>query len=175
MSNKIAVNDAQRINQTSGEFEYYTPQFIIEAALQTMGCIDLDPASSTLANERVKAAQIYTIEDDGLSQPWFGRVWLNHPFGRRSNRAWVQKAITKCESSRVTEMCCITFACTSEQWFQPLLSYPQCFLFPRTNYLLPIGQPKTGVTKGSVVTYFGSNGQKFAEAFSGHGRVKIVF
>jgi hypothetical protein len=167
------VNAAQLINQTSGEFEYYTPQFIIEAARQTMGGIDLDPASSTQANERVRAAHIYTIEDDGLSQPWFGRVWLNHPFGRGRNRVWIEKAITEYTLRRVTEMCCITFACTSEQWFRPLLSYPQCYLFPRINYILPTGQLKKGVTKGSVVSYFGPNLQKFREAFEGFGTVKI--
>lgn len=72
----------------------------------------------------------------------------------------------------VTEACCITYACTSEAWFRPLLLQLQCFCVPRTNYLLPDGTPKPGVTKGSVVTYFGPNGARFAEAFKGFGVVK---
>lgn len=27
----------------------------------------------------------YTIEDDGLLQPWFGRVWCNPPYGKEMN------------------------------------------------------------------------------------------
>ena len=47
----------QQINQTSGDVEYYTPPAIIEAARLVMGTIDLDPASSETANERVRAGQ----------------------------------------------------------------------------------------------------------------------
>jgi hypothetical protein len=67
----------------------------------------------------------------------------------------------------------ITYACTSEKWFQPLLQKPQCFLSPRTNYYLPDGSVKKGVTKGSVVTNFGADVSRFREAFASLGVVKI--
>ena len=60
------MNSAQLINQDSGEFEYYTPEFIIEAARRTMGGIDLDPASSFVANERVRATRYFDHLDDSL-------------------------------------------------------------------------------------------------------------
>ena len=69
----------------------------------------------------------------------------------------------------------ITFAATSEKWFRPLLLRPQCFLFPRTQYLLPDGSVKRGVTKGSCVTYFGPNVEAFAREFSSLGEVKVPY
>ena len=72
----------------------------------------------------------------------------------------------------IRQACCITYAATSEAWFKPLLFYPQVFLIPRTNYILPSGKPKPGVTKGSVVTYFGPHLDRFYEAFHLYGVVK---
>jgi len=53
------------------------------------------------------------------------------------------------------------------------LYFPQCFLQPRTNYYLPDGSLKKGVTKGSVVTYMGPNLKRFREVFTKHGVVKV--
>jgi len=163
----------QHINQTSGDVEYYTPPAIIEAACLVMGTIDLDPASSVAANERVKAVRIFTEQDDGLNQEWHGRVWMNHPFGKKMNAKWIAKLGEEYRSGRVQEALCITYACTSEKWFQPLLLRPQCFLCPRTNYHLPDGSVKKGVTKGSVVSYFGSSLDSFSKAFAALGVVKV--
>jgi ParB family chromosome partitioning protein len=174
------MTSAQLINQTSGNCEKYSPPEIIEAARATMGGIDLDPASSMLANERVKAEFYFDESDDGLLREWHynmrpARVFMNHPFGRKRNAAWINKLIAEYESGRVSQACCITYACTSEAWFTPLLQRPQCFLIPRTNYYLPNGKEMRGVTKGSVVTYFGRELQKFATAFWSLGVVKIAW
>ena len=61
--------------------EFYTPPHIIEVARACMGGIDLDPASCAMANETVRATAFYGVKDDGLKRPWFGRVWLNPPYG----------------------------------------------------------------------------------------------
>lgn len=167
------MNASQLINQTSGEVEFYTPLKIIEAVRNVMGVISLDPATSETANLHVRAMSYYTKEVDGLSQPWHGKVWMNHPFGRGVNSLWINKLEEEFASGRVTEACCITFASTSEGWFQPLLSRPQCFLSPRTNYLLPDGTVYRGVTKGSIVTYFGPNVDRFSQCFSPLGVVKV--
>lgn len=166
------MNSHQLINQTNGGVEYYTPLNIIEAARRTLGCIYLDPASSFAANLRVKAESYYTEEQDGLSMDWYKTIWLNHPFGRVQNPKWISKLELEFKSGRVDGACCITFACTSEKWFQPLLWRPQCFLSPRTNYLLPDGSTLRGVTKGSVVTYYGSDFSRFAQEFQSLGVVK---
>lgn len=167
------MDNAQLINQTSGKTEYYTPINITLSACRVMGGIDLDPASSVVANERIKAKVIYTAADDGLVKPWFGRVWLNHPFGRLSNPSWIKRLIDSWEAGDIEQACCITFACTSENWFQPLLEFPQCFLSPRTNYDLPDGRKLRGVTKGSVVTYLGAEVERFKENFGWFDTVKM--
>lgn len=205
VSDKAAkkLKSHQLINADSGVCEYYTPKFIVEASREVMGTIDLDPASSETANLVVKANHIFTTLDNGLSEKWFGNVWMNHPYSKGekaclevesfctkkickergyhihedipSNADWINKLASEYTRGNITQACCITYASTSEAWFRSLHKYPQCYLVPRTNYYLPDGRKKTGVTKGSVVTYLGSNVDKFAEVFSGFGEVKIPY
>ena len=160
------MNKATLINQTSGETEYYTPIEIVEAARRVMGSIDLDPASSPVANRHVQAKRFFTEEDDGLTHDWSGNVWMNHPFGKEDNPLWVGKLVKDFYSGWVTQACCITYACTSERWFQPLYDFPLCFLAPRTNYRLPDGSTLKGVTKGSVVAYLGRQSRISAPLFT---------
>ena len=169
------MNSAQLINQDSGDYEYYTPVEIVDAARNTMGGIDLDPFSSAIANQRVQAGRFISIHDKpgSLEQEWHGRVWMNHPFSREMNDLCIKKIDLEYKLKHIESACCITFAATSEKWFQPLMLYPQCFLSPRTNYFLPDGTKKVGVTKGSVVTYFGDNLDAFVAEFKSFGRIKV--
>lgn len=59
------------------ETRWLTPPHIVEA----LGTFDLDPCG---APGHHLAGTTYQIDDgqDGLSLPWFGRVWLNPPYGR---------------------------------------------------------------------------------------------
>lgn len=41
--------------------------------------------------ENAKCAAYYTPEQNGLDQPWTGRVWCNPPYGRNVGQ-WVKKA-----------------------------------------------------------------------------------
>jgi hypothetical protein len=193
----------QLINQTSGEIEVGTPKFILEAVREVLGTIGLDPASNREFNKVVKAGKYFDIGDDGLKQKWFGRVWMNHPFGqpeqaceidrskckkkicqrrgyhidqsRPGNADWINKLIQEYQEGRVEEAMCITFASTSESWFRPLFKFPKCFLIPRTNYYLLSGKPYTGATKGSVVTYFGKRSSIFARVFSDYGEIQFPY
>lgn len=197
------VTDIKLLLQDSGDTEYYTDTQITDASREVMGSIDLDPASSILANKYVKAGKIFTKEDDGLAQDWFGNTFMNHPFSKGekacpedrskckkkscrdrgyhidedipSNADWINKLLFEYASGRVKQSCNICFAATSEGWFRPLHRFPQCYLIPRTNYYLPDGTKKEGVLKGSVVTYLGSHVDKFAKVFSKFGEVKIPY
>lgn len=164
----------QLINQNSGNVEWFTPTEIIEAARKCLGVIELDPFSCAQANLTVKAERFFTQEDDGFDQPWAGkRVWCNHPFSRENNARIAKKV--NWEYLKNATIVMITFAATSEKWFQPLLKYPQCFLHGRTNYLDKNGNKVKGVTKGSVVTYLGANEEYFYQAFEDLGTIKIPY
>jgi hypothetical protein len=192
-----SASASQMINQDSGDFEYYSPPSIVALSRLVMSGIDLDPASSAKANASIGARVFFNIDSDGLKQEWSGRVWMNHPFSKGEkacvknckkkkcqerghcitedipgNSDWIIKLVAEFYAGKVEQACCITFASTSENWFRPLLQFKQCFIHGRTNYYLPDGTKKKGVTKGSVVTYMGDNVEKFIEVFSQIGTVK---
>jgi hypothetical protein len=66
--------------------DLYTPKWIFD---QIGLKFDLDVCASNNKNIVVPADKRYTIEDDGLSSPWFGRVWMNPPFSKP--RPWAEK------------------------------------------------------------------------------------
>lgn len=74
-----------RIMYKQGETdEWYTPKYIIDA----LGPFDLDPCSPV--DRPFDTARIHlTIEDDGLSRGWGGRVWLNPPYSNISD--WMER------------------------------------------------------------------------------------
>jgi hypothetical protein len=65
--------------------EWLTPPEI----LANLGEFDLDPCSP-VNRPWDTAKQHYTVENDGLSQPWHGRVWMNPPFGREATK-WMRR------------------------------------------------------------------------------------
>lgn len=169
------MNASQLINATSGCVEWFTPMPIIEAATDCMGFIDLDPASCLKANEHIGARKIFTKKDDGLSHRWNAKtVWLNHPFGRKSTPLWISKLLDDYQDGHFEQACTITYAATSQKWFEPLLAFPQCFIHGRTNYISAATlKPVKGASKGSVVTYLGNDRRKFARAFKHLGTIKV--
>lgn len=50
----------------------------------------------------MRATAFYSLKDDGLKNPWFGRVWLNPPYGKFS-AAFVRKAVEELKSGRIEQ------------------------------------------------------------------------
>lgn len=73
---------------SSASSEHPTPQWLVDQLAREFGPFDLDPCA-TAAN--AKAPRFYTKDQDGLSQPWAGRIWLNPPYGREIG-AWLRRA-----------------------------------------------------------------------------------
>ncbi|WP_244256268.1 phage N-6-adenine-methyltransferase [Caballeronia zhejiangensis] len=65
--------------------EWLTPPEI----MAKLGAFDLDPCSP-INRPWDTARRHFTVTDDGLSKEWFGRVWMNPPFGREATR-WMKK------------------------------------------------------------------------------------
>lgn len=156
--------------QGTGENEWYTPPEHIEAARALMGGIDLDPASSEIANCTVQAARIFTIEDDGLAQEWHGRVWLNPPYAQPWIARFADKMAAEYEAGRVDEAVVLTHNYTDTGWFHALArsAAAVCFTRGRIAFVSPEGK-KAAPTQGQAFFYFGSNVAGFAEAFAPFG------
>jgi len=89
------------VTKHRGEMEWYTPEEHIERVRKVLGTIDLDPASTKLAQKIVKAGKFYTEADDGLTQAWFGNVFLNPPYKQPAASAFVNLLCDAYEGSAV--------------------------------------------------------------------------
>ena len=108
--------------------EWYTPQEYIDAAKAVMGGIDLDPASSELAQTVVKADVYLTRFDNGLGQTrWLHqRIWLNPPYSNPG--PWIEKLVREHQAGPFcTEAIVLVNNATETSWFQMLLErFPIC-------------------------------------------------
>ena len=102
---------------SSDSIEWHTPQYIIEwCQNHLIGCFfSLDVAST---NQNKKASSNYTIQQNGLTRPWFGHVWLNPPYGRTIGQ-WITKAIK--ELPRTKSITLLIPARTDTRWFFELV------------------------------------------------------
>ena len=167
-----AVKPHPHISQNSGDNEWYTPAEFIEAARAAMGGIDLDPASSSAANEIVKAARFYSIQDDGLTREWGGRVWMNPPYSSPHITLFVAKLLKEIGSGRVTQAVVLVHNCTDTQWFRDLAGVFEtvCFKTGRVrHWKAEDAAPEGGALQGSLFAYYGGNGKEFIRRFGSFG------
>lgn len=158
------------VNQNSGENEWYTPAEFVEAARTVLGGIDLDPATTQLTNDRVvKATHIFTRQTDGLAQPWYGRVWMNPPYGQPIIERFCEKFAHHAERDEITGIALVNNA-TDTAWFHRLASATMCFCFlrGRIRFWSPRGETETGL-QGQVFCYTGADTVAFSAAFRPFG------
>lgn len=175
----------------SASNEHFTPPEIVEAARRLLGNIDLDPASCAVANAIVRADRYFTKEDDGLAQPWAGRVFLNPPGGRRGcvslQKPWWRKLAREHAAGSVTDALYLGFNMQILQTSQVGVGrdevlptdFPLCIPSRRIQFLHEHDGrlvPGTNPAHGSVLVYLPPPSEndpraRFADAFGGIGVV----
>jgi hypothetical protein len=153
----------------TGENEWFTPEPWIARARVALGEIDLDPASHVIAQQTVQAKRFFTIVDDGLTRPWFGRVWLNPPYNRALLAPFIDKLVTEYASGRVEQAILLTHNYTDTEWFHTAANAANVICFPsgRIRFLSPAGD-ECSPTQGQAFFYFG-NGVRFDRVFADFG------
>jgi phage N-6-adenine-methyltransferase len=103
---------ARSIHFSSATCEWSTPRELFDRLNAQHGPFDLDPCATS---DNAQCVRFFTRADDGLSQPWTGRVFLNPPYGRDMGR-WMAKAL---EASQTTAelVLCLVPARTDTKWW----------------------------------------------------------
>lgn len=163
----IIVKSAPHVSHNSGNNEWYTPSEYIEAARRVMGRIDLDPASSAIANGVVMADKFYSADDDGLSHEWAGRVWMNPPYSSDLIWQFAAKLRKHYQAGDVVEAIALVNNATETAWFYDMAQAASAIAFThsRVKYLNEALEPKGAPLQGQALIYFGKNVKKFREAF----------
>jgi phage N-6-adenine-methyltransferase len=168
-----AVKHGHHRTRFTGENEWYTPAEYVEAARACLGAIDLDPASSTRAQETVRAARFFTRDDDGLRHEWRGRIWLNPPYAQPSIVHFVDKLLAEVNAGRATEAILLTHNYTDTGWFHAAAGQCAaiCFTRGRIRFVGASGEI-AAPTQGQAFFYFGAGFDRFRQTFSSFGFIR---
>lgn len=158
------------VSNNSGENEWYTPECYIESARLVMGSIDLDPASSEIANQTVNANLFYTQEEDGLSKEWFGNIWMNPPYSQPLIFQFISKLV---ESNQVNQAIVLVNNGTETKWGQLLMKHSSavCFHQGRIRFIDKYGNLGDAPLQGQMICYLGSEVNNFVNEFNQYGTI----
>jgi phage N-6-adenine-methyltransferase len=99
------------VHFSSASDAWATPPAFFARLSERFGPFDLDPCATP---ENAKASLYYTREDDGLSQSWRGRVFMNPPYGRSIGK-WMRKAHESARNGAT--VVCLVPARTDTAWW----------------------------------------------------------
>ena len=154
---------------TSKTNEHYTPlTFLIRVYEFYDGVLDLDPCSDD--KMRVFANMHYTKEINGLALPWWGKVFVNPPYGR-SLPEWTKKVIEEYESGRADQILYLVPSRTDTQWTRMLNAYPRCYLHSRLRFTDEQGNEQDSAPFPSALFYLGARREEFASYWQSIGDV----
>ena len=166
---RAASNNVHFMSETD---EWYTPREIIDSVLAVFGgYIDLDPCSNSKLKPNVPAELHYTMEDDGLSKSWMGKIYMNPPYGREI-KDWVIKLIEEQEKGNIDEAIALVPARTDTEWFASLDPHPWCAIKGR----LKFSENPNSAPFPSAIFYLGQDEdidglERFFRVFCKHGIV----
>lgn len=138
--------------------EWLTPPYI----LQALGEFDLDPCSPV--NRPWDTARNHlTIIDNGLIHDWYGRVWVNPPYGKGTGR-WLEKL------SEHKNGLALIFGRTETQMFHDFVwnrAFAILFLKGRLQFYKPDGTKPNTSNAGApsvLIAYDEPNTRSLAES-----------
>ena len=135
-------------NSKSNSEEWYTPKWLFQ---ELNLHFDLDPAAPKGGLPWIPALKFYSKEDDGLSQPWQGNVWLNPPYGNETSK-WLQRM------HEHRQGVALVFARTDSRWFHDYAVKADAILYlkGRVRFVNADGDPgKSSPGCGSVLIGWG--------------------
>jgi hypothetical protein len=151
--------------------DYFTPPSIVALAIEAMGGIDLDAASHKLAQIRFREAgilipQYFTLSNSAFHNPWFGRVWLNPPYG--NYLPWFERIAEEIAAGHLAQICMISpmWAFATKQ-AQPYMARAAAMvvLSPTPHFYNPGDPTLTGRNDPHAVVYWGDRRTEFLRAF----------
>lgn len=153
---------------SSDSVEWYTPKEIIDAVIDVLGAIDLDPCSNSHEAPNVPAQTHFTKEDDGLSRPWSGKIFLNPPYGDQLPK-WIAKLKDELQVGNITEAVVLVAARPETRWFNSLNDFIWCSIVGRLSFS---GENSRGRAPfPSAAFYFGNHPDKFISVFRKFGPI----
>jgi phage N-6-adenine-methyltransferase len=91
--------------------DWPTPQAFYDELAREFGGFDLDPCASA---DNAKCPRFFTPANDGLTQEWAGRVFMNPPYGR-SIGDWMRKAYESAQAGAL--VVCLVPSRTDTRWW----------------------------------------------------------
>lgn len=161
------------VSHNAGDNEWYTPEDIIESARYVLTTIDLDPASSALANDVVKASRYFTSEDDGLKQEWHGRVWLNPPYAQPLISQFCENLIHHFENGDIERAIVLVNNATETNWCQAIIERASAVCFPKGRIRFWHPDKVSTPLQGQLIAYLGEYPSIFTDNFSLFGKVLV--
>lgn len=123
--------------------EWSTPSELVHRFALEFGPFTLDVCARP---ENAKAASFYTLNEDGLTQPWTGSVWLNPPYSDIG--PWLAKARTEIENGCRIVCALIPSATDTAWWHDHVIGHAELrFIRGRVRFIgwqgTPIPAPRT--------------------------------
>lgn len=143
---------------SSSSPEWYTPRHVVDAVVQTLGAIDLDPCSDP--GKSIPATSHFTEADDGLSRTWKGRVYMNPPYGKTIGE-WTSKLRREHDEGSVTAAIALVPARTETDWWATIDAEWVCLIHGRLSF----SESANSAPFPSAVLYLGPEPECFAAAF----------
>lgn len=161
---------AWMVNPRASFQDYFTPPEIITAAREAMGDIDLDPASHYGANRVHQIPTWYDRTRSAFDNPWFGRVWLNPPYGE--NGPWFAEILRWYTSGDITQLCMLSpIWAFNTQVARPVMDLcsAMVILSPTPKFWGNENPDKTGSNLPHAVIYIGDDPNRFMAVFAPFG------